>query len=435
MNNIKYLNDFIDEADRGIAEYTPSFMQIRLHKPISDNLADLNDQDLGILLHEYIHFLQNVSTPWGLYESMVHYNVLSETYTHIQQTTLPIELPLKIEYSEGLNSKINILQNGIGDCPLNINLPTYKIDRNKHINWHRETENNKRHKTTTITIDVALADSKIINIKLGSNIIKESMAAMYQNLIDKTATHEKADLPYNLVEILAEQHYPNIAKAKIKLITICYISLFSLSPAELLITELEYANEHPEMSAKALFELFINETKIHMKGVQYEVCEFFDIIIDTFKDVFTRCLDADIDYLNELLAKVRPAEGKIPILSIITDEQPLTREKIDILINFLGMPYTFTYEGILSLPPKSTSKQNKLASDMIALIGHNVLFTYLTQLHKYGYTCPMHNICEKEENTKEECFDEPWKGMECPMTIMGNKLKLSEKHFKKSKPF
>ena len=54
---------------------------------------------------------------------------------------------------------------------------------------------------------------------------------------------------------------------------------------------------------------------------------------------------------------------------------------------------------------------------MLALIGHNALFSYLTRLHKYGYVCPLHSFCEKEKYDKDECYDEPWNGKMCPMTI------------------
>ena len=40
---------------------------------------------------------------------------------------------------------------------------------------------------------------------------------------------------------------------------------------------------------------------------------------------------------------------------------------------------------------------------MLALIGHNALFSYLTRLHKYGYVCPLHSFCEKEKYDKDEC--------------------------------
>ena len=41
---------------------------------------------------------------------------------------------------------------------------------------------------------------------------------------------------------------------------------------------------------------------------------------------------------------------------------------------------------------------------MLALIGHNALFSYLTRLHKYGYVCPLHSFCEKEKYDKDDFF-------------------------------
>lgn len=67
---------------------------------------------------------------------------------------------------------------------------------------------------------------------------------------------------------------------------------------------------------------------------------------------------------------------------------------------------------------------------MLALIGHNALFSYLTRLHKYGYVCPLHLFCEKEKYDKDECYDEPWNGKMCPMTIMGDVIHIKEKEVK-----
>lgn len=182
-------------------------------------------------------------------------------------------------------------------------------------------------------------------IVLGANIIKESMAALYQMLIDETATHEEFDLPYNLIKIIAEQHFSAIASDNIKLITICYISLFSLSPAEVLIDNLAYANENPDLSAIELFERFVNEDKIYIKGKAMSVCDFFDTLIDTFKQVFFKSVRVGIDYIGEVLERIRPAKGFVPILTLITDYQPLSKERIKTLIDFLGMPYSYTDSG------------------------------------------------------------------------------------------
>lgn len=89
------------------------------------------------------------------------------------------------------------------------------------------------------------------------------MAAMYQMMIDPNASHEKYDLPYNLIQILCEQHYPNIAHDRTKLIAICYTSLFSLSPAQVLRDQLDNASENPDVSGLELFNDFVRNAEIY----------------------------------------------------------------------------------------------------------------------------------------------------------------------------
>lgn len=60
------------------------------------------------------------------------------------------------------------------------------------------------------------------------------------------------------------------------------------------------------------------------------------------------------------------------------------------------MPYSYTDNGDFNPPPSSLTDSSKLSDDMLALIGHNALFTYLTGLHKCGYVCPLHSFCENK---------------------------------------
>lgn len=57
-------------------------------------------KDQGTLLHEYIHFIQNVSTVWGIYFSMYRYNVMYQTLhtlTVQQKITRPIDIVLSAQ--------------------------------------------------------------------------------------------------------------------------------------------------------------------------------------------------------------------------------------------------------------------------------------------------------------------------------------------------
>ena len=44
--------------------YTPGFFLMKLSFPFDTNhLSDLSTENLGTFAHEYVHFLQNTSTP------------------------------------------------------------------------------------------------------------------------------------------------------------------------------------------------------------------------------------------------------------------------------------------------------------------------------------------------------------------------------------
>ena len=202
----------ITELNNSRGEYKPAFMQIRIHDSYDGNIDELDIPTLGTIVHEYIHFLQNVSTPWGLYDSMVRYNIMAETYAFVENATSTITLPLDIDYSPELANKIAIVKCGMGYCPLaDTRRNDFKIDVNERICIHRKYKQLNNRILPVITLDICFTDGSKQAITLGANIIKESMAALYQMLIDETATHERYDLPYNLVKIIAEQHFSAIA--------------------------------------------------------------------------------------------------------------------------------------------------------------------------------------------------------------------------------
>lgn len=51
----------ITELNNSRGEYKPAFMQIRIHDSYDGNIDELDIPTLGTIVHEYIHFLQNVS--------------------------------------------------------------------------------------------------------------------------------------------------------------------------------------------------------------------------------------------------------------------------------------------------------------------------------------------------------------------------------------
>ncbi len=414
--------------------YRPSFMQIKLTYLFGDGFKTWDSKKLGTFLHEYIHYLQNVSTPWGLYVSMVEYQKLAETIKSIQEEdpSVEIRLPIKVSNPE-LDRKNAIVELGCGSYPFTENYihRCNAIDKTKQIWLHRSLVQIGSAYFPKITMDVSFKDGETRNIILGLHIIMESMAAMYQMMIDPTATHENLDLPYNLIQILCDQRYPNIANDRRKLISICYISLFSMKPAEVLINQLEFASDNLSITGIELFSKFVQEsTVIDNNADVFSVDKFMDTIVDKFKTVLASVLDIELDYTEYVLDKVRISQGHVPLLSVIHNEE-LTTESFEELVNFLGTPFVYNDKDGQNYVPKSIKDPANESKDVLALIQYWALYGYLINMYN-NCCCPLKFFCLKSVPVieKEECFDFPWEGQECPITTLTNTLGFRGKKFK-----
>lgn len=405
--------------------YTPGFMQIHLTVPFNGIFKDMVDvHHQGSFLHEYVHFLQNLTTPWGLYTSMVQYSVLVDTYAYIQRET-DIKIPLIIDFDEKKREVMEIIRVGNGHNPFNCLIGSRHINRTIPIVWHRKLKKIGDKQYPYLVLDVP-CDDAIKSIEFGAYMIKESMAAMYQMQFDPTATHDDNDLPYNIVKIIAEQSYPNIASDEKKLIAICYLSLFSLSPAEVLFEQLDYANTNPQLSGIELLERFVNESQICVNDNDYiNVVDFYDDISRRFETVLQKNLQEELDYIHEAMTRSRLSNGIIPIISILYDTD-MEEDDIQNLINFIGLPYIYTDYDEYHYP-RSVKNENSASSDIIELIGSHALYNYLVHPNSLR-CCPLRYMCKHSSFVKEECFDRPWLGQECIMTIMGSRLDLKSKN-------
>ena len=405
--------------------YTPGFMQMHLRVHFTGLFKDmLSKEDQGSFFHEYVHYLQNLTTPWGLYTSMVCYLEMVDTYKFIQESTEPILLPLSIDFGEVANRKKEIIRIGNGQNPFRSVLGSLVIDRTQKIVWHRQLKDIGGKKYPYIILEIPCMDN-IKSVNFGAYIIKESMAAMCQMLYDQSATHPEHDLPYNLVKILAEQSFPNIADDNKKLISICYLSLFSLSPAEVLFDQLDYANNNPHISGTELLEKFVSESRITINGKSgVSVVDFFEDIANRFEKILSSSLGLGLDYIHEAISRVRLSKGTCPIISAIYDES-FGEDVIQGLIDHVGIPYIYTDYDEYHYP-ESVKEPGEASSDMVSLIGQHAIYQYMVHPNPYR-CCPLYYMCKNSPFNKEECFDAPWKGHRCVMTVMGNHIGLDKK--------
>lgn len=203
-----------------------------------------------------------------------------------------------------------------------------------------------------------------------------------------------------------------------------------MSPAEVLFDQLDYANRHPSISGKALFFEFVTNSKIKSSdgftvGVEY----FMDKLINMFKELLKKILNVELDYIEYVLEQVRVSKHIIPLLSVIHQED-LTPALIESMVNVLGIPFTYNEDGQLFLP-KSIKDPTKDSEDVIRLIQYGALFQHITSPNPF-YCCPLKPLCIKSVPPieKDECFDFPWEGKECPIMPLTNYIGMKSKQFK-----
>lgn len=398
--------------------YKTGCFEIALNCEFNTNLESMKIADLGTFLHEYVHFLQNISTPWGIYAGIVRNNDLCEM-VHSMEPLDEIYLPYKFEPSQEqlLNRKWFQCSAGTGHLSIS-------VDRSKASAFFYRDIDSFPIAMHEVVFTVNDKMNTKVDIIIGATIIKESMAVMYQSLIDPDCITEHPDIPYNVIQIWCEKHYPNIAGDTKKLICLCYVSLFSLDPGFSLMLLLREANLHPEKSGIEFFNDFLRKYVI-MGGKKIKVSVFFNDLIEQYKLSLRQVLPCDLDYTGLLLDRVKLENGVVPILNVLNTES-FGVENIRSLISYLGLPFMHQVDG-KQFYTLVDGRQNSF-QDVIVISGNAAMYDYfINPSQNYGQ-CPFRYMCERDE---PECWDTPWIQKKCIFEIGVESLKLKGKRFVK----
>ena len=240
--------------------YLPSFF--RLHISTDNSIKDLNelsDFDFSVFFHEYVHFLQDVTTFYGL--SKIHATVEYLRFANnfiVKSTEKEFVIPIepdptnsdnvllnghlcKITYGDIESMDVKVINRySITNLPINIpNSPIPEIE----------------------VIDVEFTDSKgDQNIfTFGAGCIMENMAYLLEKLTCKDYA-KSPDIPYTSAELLVKHIYPNFGKNPLNILALCDISLGISNPANyfiLTIEEWKLRGEIPS-SPRILYDNFRN---------------------------------------------------------------------------------------------------------------------------------------------------------------------------------
>ena len=421
---MEYYNIY-EENERG--SYTPGFFQMKLSFPFNINdLSSLSQEDLGTFVHEYIHFLQNTSTPFGLWQAMVYYQSISEFFSYIQQH-IPISKPIEgYVPSKKVKSQIELEKEASG-CK-----DFFKINEKEPLIYSRSLQEIDGKRIDRISISFTDIQGNSQKIVLGAHIIKESMAAIVQELIDPTSNDKHDAIPYQVVSKLATRYAPNIAKDNKKLITLCFISLHTLNPGITLINHMSYANDNPDKNIISLFEHFLENSIVRKNdGQKMTVEQLGDDIAKTFINVLESFIYGNkstnkLIYLTEIINRVKISSGMIPLLRLLT-ENDINVKLVEKAVEVCGTPVIWNIHGDLSIPNTINEETSKEHPDfeVMALITNQALYKFLA--NPKIVVCPLIQFCQSviSEESKDECYGVPWQGRDCLISPIAKSIGLS----------
>lgn len=394
--------------------YKTAAFDIYLSGRFNYDLSVLNKEDLGTFVHEYTHFLQNVSTPWGIQAGIVRNNDIAEmvhSYDHVQEIHFPYHFVL---------SKEQLVNRKWLQCSVGTGQSSLRIDQSQPTNFYFTDVPDMPIRMHNVHFRFYSTDGQEQNIVIGATIIKESMALMIQSFVDPDL-HDHPDIPYNVIEILCRNHFPNIANDKKKIIQLCYISLFSLDPGYALMCELKNANLYPKSSGYAIYRDFMSGDFEIRNGSLVPKIQYFGRIIDSYRQSIRGILPCGLHYIGHVLNEVERGMAMPPLMGIVEYITEDSRRVIQEIVNWLGIPYIHTSDGT-QYYMKNLDDEH-FFQDVILMSGNASIYDYICQTIPNA-TCPFSYMCDDGEYI---CDVRPWDKEYCIFTTCLDGMHLKGK--------
>ena len=390
-------------------QYTTSFYSIYLNGFYDADISKMSKRDQGTLLHEYIHYLQNISTLWGIYQSMTIYSLMHQSLHEVIAND-PVTIPVSPNFEAQTISSYKKMKTLLG---------TRSLERGKYIDWTKDIKVNfSQVDVDGTTVEKVSCEVFLMNggkeiIDLGATIVKETMAALYQSLVDPNSSHP--DIPYNIILKYCQKYYPKLAADTRKLICLCYASLFTLCPGAQLMRLIRDYGNRDDIDGHTAFYQFVDTYDAGKKkdGTSRTLMEYVDEMIDKFKKMLSGILISNLDFLNVIFEPVRLSEKWVPVVSALYDKNTFSLDHLKIMFQQIGLPYLHTSKQQYSFP--NGYGKTDASTDLVELIASQAIYTYF----RGDSECRLSYMCKGDKYSEDHCKNHPWsQEIECPFSVV-----------------
>jgi len=407
--------------------YEPGFIHLRINT--HDDLKELNkitEPDSSPLwtptfLHEYIHFLQDITTTHGLLNflhAVEHLKNANKKVLDATATYFSIPLNLDNDFNWQTNRRLKATYRGRvtpwGNRVPNINYLGYSFT-NEQIPVNGG-EIIKVPKYQIQYYDTS-AQSKS-ECHFGSIHIKEYMAHAVQNQFAPGTTHD--DLPYLVAELIVKKEVPSLGSNPSLVIALCDASLMDFHPARLFFDAIERMKNNSSQiptDVDSIYSFVFNGLKFQANGVTQTVKTCYEETSKLAVDAFQSTLKAaifkhNVQWFDELMVQAGNfRQNEQGFFSRLVTAPGMLSSTFRRIVTLLGVPFTTNaeFKGIF-VPPE------RLKGLAIQPYFPKV-FQAVSNTYGGNYRCSLHPFCETSpvlNLTNEDCLTQPWRRVHLP---------------------
>lgn len=216
--------------------YYPTFLELYINTDKELDLNNLSKNEMGTFCHEWIHFLQDVTTGSGCNNSYVFFEHFLACAKKIKDGGVEFLPPVNVgnDFNVETNKELNYI--AWGNDPLckfskinNVDV-IYAKDAPSLIVRHQEAKN--------VPIAIATTDTGEY-FRIGMKAIMESMAHLCQDILCPGTASNHPIYPYHVAKLVVETLYPEFLDNPLNIIALCDVSLMSSAPGAYFVSYLK----------------------------------------------------------------------------------------------------------------------------------------------------------------------------------------------------
>lgn len=403
--------DIIGEGEkRGKCE--TNFFHMYIYREIADKeVYKLDTETKGTFMHEYLHYLQFVSTIFGISYGIIYNNYFGFCREYFSEHDT-IEIPVNIRPLYPLiDRQIERYKALKGSEGVSISINKIEINQDDILEA-------KKNKTGIDVLGVNTETKETEVFVLGYLCIIESMADIFQSFFDATIEHP--EIPYKAVQIICNEYLPEFGDDKKMLFSICLCSLMYNNPAYGFFEVLDIVRKNPRMNGMTLYSHMLEESELHHITCR-TLKELSLKFISDYQSNIESTIGTDLEYFSKVFenCSLEVNSGESFLLKLLYETDITSDESVQLLVDFYGFPLVEAEN--LTLMAKLPTEESTY-KDIAFLRGLEMVINRVSpkidraKYPIYNPQCSMYDKCLKslyaEENPKfemtKDCENKQW---------------------------